>query len=152
MKTTSLISACLLAALLAPSSFALTTTRRVDPGYLRDHPDEFSVSVARGEEGLIEFTISHNVARPMYHVARLAIIRDGAVIATSDTPLYGSRRGNKFHFSLAPENLPESRFSLSDSAFSGEGENRIPRPGSIIHQFQLRDFVPPELLRPPARK
>ena len=146
MKTTSLILACLVAVTFATTAFALTTERDITSSYVREHPEEFAVSATKGKEGLIDFTITHHVATPMYHVAHLAIYRRGKLIATSDTPSFGRKRDNKFHFSLAAEDISESRFSLSDSALAGSGDDAVPVPGTIIYRFTLSDFVPNVLM------
>jgi hypothetical protein len=141
MKT---ILLCLIALALPAATFAMTTEDQITLTYLHDHPDEFTVKVAKGKEGLIDFTIVHNVPRPMYHVAHLAIYHAGKLTATSDTPSFGKKRDNTFHFSAAPEDLADTQFSLSDSALDTTGE--VPVPGTVIHEFHLLDFVPRELL------
>jgi len=131
---------------LATTALALTTEREVTLAYVREHADEFSVSVTEGKTGLIDFTITHNVAAPMYHVAHLAVYHRGKLIATSRTPSFGKKGANKFHFSMAAEDIAESRFSLSDSALAGSVDDPRPIPGTVIHLFRLSDFVPKKLL------
>ena len=80
----------------------------------------------------------------MYHVAHLAIYHADKLIATSDTPSFGKKRDNTFHFSIAADDIADTKFSLSDSDLDSTGE--VPVPGTMIHQFRLRDFVPKELL------
>ena len=147
MKTNSLLLAGLMATLLFPTALALTTERVITPDYIRQHPGEFSVSAARGLDGLIVFTISHTVAAPMYHVAHLTIHHHGKLMATSNTPVFGRKRDNTFHFSIAADAVAESKFSLSDSALDSTGE--VPLPGTVIHHFRPADFVPKELLKQP---
>jgi hypothetical protein len=151
MKTSSLVIACLVAT-LATTVLAMTIEREVTPAYVREHPEEFSVNVVRGKEGLIDFTITHHVSTPMYHVAHLAIRHQGKLIATSDTPLFGRKRDNGFFFSIAPADLSESEFNLSDSAVSGSGETAVPMVGTVIHRFPLLDFVPKEWLKTETEK
>ena len=146
------IFALSLFALLSTTSFALTDKREATLAYVRDHPREFSVEVSKGEDGLIEFTIKHDVATPMYHVAHLAVYHQGKLVATSDTPLFGKKQDNTFHFSLSAEDVAGSKFDLSDSAVGGSGEHAVPVPGTIIYQFRLLDFVPKKLLKPTAAK
>ena len=144
MKATFLILACFVAIAAASTAFALTTEREMTLNYVQEHPDEFSVSATKAKDGLINFTVTHNVTMPMYHVAHLAIYHDSKLIATSDTPSFGKKRDNKFYFSIAPDNVAQSRFSLSDSPLDSSGE--VPIPGTIIYQFRLSDFVPKELM------
>lgn len=134
-------------AMFSKTGFALTTEQEVTPVYVRDHPKEFSVEVTKGKNGLINFTIRHHVATPMYHVAHLAIYHRGKLVATSDTPTYGKKQENTFHFFLSPEDINESKFDLSDSALIGSGENAVAVPGTTTHQFRLFDFVPKEMLK-----
>jgi hypothetical protein len=145
MKPTALILACTVAATLITAAFALTIEREITPDYVREHPNQFSVRAAKGNAGLIDFTVTHDVAAPMCHVAHLAIYHGGKLIATSDTPSFGKRHDNRFHFSIAPEDIADSRFSLSDSALDRSGE--VPVVGTVVHRFRPSDFVPRELLR-----
>jgi len=150
MKMTSLLlSGCFIAAILSTSALALSSTVPVTPAHVREHPKEWSVEVTKGKDGLIHFTIKHDVETPQYHVAHLAVYHQGKLMATSDTSLFGKKRGNTFSFSLAAEDIAESKFELSDSALSGSHPDRIPGPGgSIIHHFRLLEFVPERLARP----
>jgi hypothetical protein len=150
MKTISLV--CFIATTLAGTAFAMTTEREITAAYVREHPTEFSVKVAKGKEGLIDFTITHDVATPMYHVAHLAIYHRGELMATSDTPSFGKKHDNTFHFSIAAADIAESKFDLSDSALAGSGEDAVPVPGTVIHQFRLSDFVSKELLKSDQNK
>ena len=148
MKMTALLrSSCFIAATLSTTVWALTINVPVTPAYVREHPKEWSVKVSKGKDDLIDFTIKHDVARPMYHVAHLEVYLQGRLIATSDTPSYGKKQGNTFFFSIAAEDLPDSKFSLSDSALAGSGDNAVPVPGTIIHEFRLSDFVPERMLK-----
>jgi hypothetical protein len=152
MKMTSLLLSCwFITTLFSTTVFALTTEHEVTLTYVRDHPKEFSVVVAK-KAGLIDFTIKHDVARPMYHVAHLAIYHQGKLLATSDTPSFGKKQGNVFHFSIAAEDVPESKFDLSDSALAGSGDDAVPVPGTTVHQFRLLDFVPNEMLKSTPNK
>jgi hypothetical protein len=152
MKMTSLILGCCIAATLSTTGFALTTEHEVTLAYVRDHPKEFSVEVTKGKDGLITFTIKHDVATPMYHVAHLAVYHQGQLIATSDTPSFGKKQANTFYFSLSAEDIAESKFDLSDSALAGSGDDAVPIPGTTIHQFRLSGFVPKEMLKSPTNK
>ena len=138
---------CLIAASLASTAFALTIYEPVTPAYVRAHPKEWSVKVTEGKDGLIAFTIKHDAARPMYHVAHLAVYHQGKLIATSDTPSFGKKQGNTFYFSLSAEDIAESKFDLSDSVLGGSGDEAVPVPGTVVHQFRLLDFVPAQMLK-----
>ena len=147
MKTL-LLSGCFIAATLATTALALTINQQVTPAYVREHPKEWTVEVTKGDDGLIHFVIKHSVEIPQYHVAHLAVYHQGKLMATSDTPLFGKKRGNTFYFSLATEDIAESKFELSDSALSGSGHDKVPVPGTTVYQFRLLDFVPERLARP----
>jgi hypothetical protein len=147
MKTL-LLSGCFIAATLATTALALTINQQVTPAYVREHPKEWTVEATKGDDGLIHFVIKHSVEIPQYHVAHLAVYHQGKLMATSDTPLFGKKRGNTFYFSLAAEDIAESKFGLSDSALSGSGHDKVPVPGTTVYQFRLLDFVPKRLARP----
>lgn len=146
MKLSTLLISSLLFLTLAGSAFALTIEWEVTPDYVRTHPEEFSVAVKKTKEGLLAFTIRHDVPQPMYHLAHLEIYLQGKLVASSETPLFGRKHANTFHFTLAPEYLTGAKFSLGDGGFAGVGEDAIPIPGMNIHRFRLVDFVPKELL------
>lgn len=136
----------LLVLFLSFTAHALTMESVVDAAYVREHPGEFSVEVKRQENGLIAFTIRHDVPQAMFHVAQLSLYHQGRLLATSETPIYGRKGANTFHLALAPEQIAKAKFSLSDNGLAGEGAEALPIPGAIIHQFRLLDFVPKELL------
>ena len=147
MKRAFLILSCLIAATLVTPAWALTFNQPVTPDYVLEHPKEWSVKVAKGKDGLIDFTIKHDVVTRMYHVAHLEIYHHGKLMATSATPVYGKKQGNTFYFSISAESIAESRFDLSDSGLAGSGDEEVPIVGTIIHQFRLVDFVPAQLLQ-----
>ncbi|MCX6903345.1 MAG: hypothetical protein NTW03_07685 [Verrucomicrobia bacterium] len=64
MKTKFLVLACSMAAMLSTSVLAETMNEEVTPAYVREHPKEWSVKVAKGKNGLIHFTIRHSVETP----------------------------------------------------------------------------------------
>ncbi|HTQ39169.1 MAG TPA: hypothetical protein VMJ32_09070 [Pirellulales bacterium] len=137
---------------IAGTAQALTEERDVTADYVQKHDQEFSVTVTKNKDGLIQFTIKHNVPRPMYHVAHLAVYHQGQLIAESNTPFFGRKQENESSFSLSPPDIAASKFDFSDSAVSGEGEHAAPVPGTVIYTFRLQNFVPSELLTPPAAK
>ena len=120
---------------------------RCTSAYVREHPDEWSVKVNKKENGLVRFTIVRILKEPRYLVAHFVVNHSGKVIAGSDNPAFGRKGENTFYFSLSLEDLAESKFDLSESFFGGSGNEAIPEPGSIIHQFRLLDFVPEAILK-----
>jgi hypothetical protein len=119
---------------------ALTVEEPLTVDYVRTHPAEWSVKVAKEDGGLVKFTVVRNLAEPRYLVAHLAVHHGGKLIATSDSPAFGKKQGNTFYFSLAEEDLADSKFDLSESVFNDFGDNAVPEPGTIIHQFPLKEF------------
>ena len=152
MKITSFLLGCLIAAILPTAAFALTIDVPVSAAYVREHPKEWSVKVSKKENGLIQFTIVRFLSEPKYLVAHLAVHRAGKVIAESDSPAVGQKGDNTFYVALAPEDLVESKFEISESSVSILGDQVIPSVGSIIHQFRLLEFVPENLLKPAPKK
>lgn len=132
----------------AATCLGLTIEVDVTAAYVKEHAKEFSVEVSKATSGLLDFKIVHNLPEPKYHVAHLSVYHQGKLIAQSDTPAFGKKNGNTFHFSLAPEILADSQFTLSDSAVGGSGENSVPLPGTVIYKFRLNEFVPEQLLKP----
>ena len=133
---------------LTINAWALTVEEPLTVDYVRTHPTEWSVKVAKGDGGLVKFTIVRNLPEPRYLVAHLAVHHGGKLIATSDSPAFGKKQGNTFYFSLAEEDLGDSKFELSESAFQDFGDNAVPEPGTIIHQFPLKEFFVAESDKP----
>ena len=151
MKTRSLLLlGCFIGAIHSATAPALTINVEVTPAYAREHPKDWTVGVTKGTDGLIHFVIKHDVAARTYHVAHLAVYHQGKLMATSDTPSFGTKGRNTFYFSLAAEDIAESKFDLGDSGLSGSGDDDVPVVGTTVYQFRLLDFVP-EHLRKPAR-
>jgi hypothetical protein len=145
MKTRSLVLGCFIAAILSTSALAVTINLPVTPADVREHPKEWSVEVTKGEDGLIHFTIKHDVETRTYHVAHLAVYHQSKLIATSDTPSFGTKGWNRFYFSLSQEDIAESKFDLGENGLSGAGD--VPEVGGTEYQFGLSDFVTEQLLK-----
>jgi hypothetical protein len=128
--------------LLAPAlnGLALTVEDRLTVDYVRTHQDEWSVKVTKTDTGLVGFTVVRNLVEPRYLVAHLAVHHGGKLIATSDSPAFSKKQGNTFYFSLAEEDLADSKFDLSESGFTDQGDSAVPEPGTIVHQLPLKDF------------
>src|SRR4051812_23028275 len=122
----------------APSAaIALTTEQEITPEYVRSHPKEFSVQVARDKNGLIAFTVVFTLSEPRYVVAHLVVRSGDRVLATSDTPAYSKNSENTFYFSVPPECLATSQFTLGGSVFANSGGAAVPLPGTIDYRFRL---------------
>jgi len=145
MKTKHLVLGCFIAAILSSTALALTINVSVTPADVREHPKEWAVEVAKGKDGLIHFTIRHNVQTRTYHVAHLAVYHRSKLMATSDTPSFGTIGWNTFYFSLSPEDIAESKFDLGENGISGPGD--VPEVGGTGYQFRLSEFVPEQLLK-----
>ena len=143
IKLTAIRCASLSAALcltMAARTYSLTVEEPLTVDYVREHPDEWSVKVERGENGLIKFTVVRNLKDPRYFVAHLAVHHQGKLIVKSDSPAFGKKQGNTFYFSLLEDDLADSKFHLSESVFQDVGDYGVPEPGTIIHQFPLKAF------------
>lgn len=153
--TSLLLSGCFIAATFSTTGLALTLELQVTPAYVREHPKEWSVKAAKKESGLIQFTVVRTLSEPKYLVAHLAVHHAGKLIATSDTPLFGKKKGNTFYFSISAEDIAESTFDLSESGLGStvNGVQRdIPVVGSNVYQFRLLDFIPEDVLKPGLNK
>lgn len=152
MKITCLLlSGWLIAAALSTTGSAMTVVVPVTPADVREHPKEWSVKVAKTENGLIAFTIVRTLSEPKYLAAHLAVHHAGQLIATSDTPVFGKTKGNTFSFSIATEDLGESTFDLNEhglgSMVNGVKVDDIPVVGGNVYQFRLLDFIPADVLK-----
>ena len=134
----------------SPAAFALTVEEDITPEYVRSHAREFSVKVAKDKNGLIAFTVVFTVPEPRYVVAHFVVRSGDRVLAESVTPACTKDSENTFHFSVPPECLAKSEFTLSAGGFAISGGEAVPLPGTIVHRFRLPDFVPAELIKSSA--
>jgi hypothetical protein len=134
-------------AMVLKTAVALTVNEQVTPQYVHEHPTEITVKVTQGKNGLIDFKVTRSLANPRYLVAHLSVHHHGRVIAESESPSFTRNRENTFYFSLAPEDVAESTFELGESAFTESEGEAVPVVGTTHRQFQLKDFVPEELLK-----
>jgi hypothetical protein len=86
----------------------------------------------------------------MYLVAQFAVQHAGKVIATSNTPSYGTKGRNTFFFSISAESLQGSTFDLDESRLGGKVNGQevgLPTiAGSTDYHFKLSDFARQDLL------
>jgi len=143
-----LLLAGLALCLVAPApARALTIEVEVTPEYVRSHPKEFAVKVAEEKGGLLAFTVALTLKEPRYVVAHLAVRDAKRTFAESDTPAFTRNPENTFYFSIAPQLVATSGFSLGVSGISESEGQALPIVGTIIYQFRLAQFVP---ARPPS--
>ncbi len=149
MRTTAVLRLALvwLTAATITTSFALTINVPVTSEYLRDHPQEFNVKVSKGKGGLIDFKMVKTVSEPKYLVAHLLVHHQGRVMAESHSLCFTKNRESTSYFSLLPEDAAESTFELGESSFTESQGQAIPVVGTTNYQFQLKDFVPKDLLK-----
>ncbi len=143
IKLTAIRCALLSASLsltMGARTYSMTVEDPLTFAYVREHPDEWSVKVEHGENGLVQFTVVRNLKEPRYFVAHLAVHHQGKLIVKSDSPAFGKKKGNTFYFALLEEDLADSKFDLSESVFQDVGDYGVPEPGTIIHQFPLKAF------------
>jgi hypothetical protein len=131
---------------LSPVAWALTVEQNVTAEYVR-HAKEFTVKAAKDKNGLIAFTVVFTLAESRYVVAHLVVRSGDKTLAQSDTPAFTKNAENTFYFSVPPDCLATSEFTLGVSAFAVSGAEAVPEPGTIDYRFRLDEFVPPELLK-----
>jgi hypothetical protein len=146
MKSLFLLFEALLFA-ASPAAFALTTEQDITREYVSSHPKQFSVKVAKDRNGLIAFTVVLTLDEPRYVVAHFAVRNGDRLLARSDTPAFTKNARNTFHFSVAPDYLATSEFTLGASTFVNSGGESVPLPGTVIYRFRLPDFASPEALK-----
>jgi len=134
------------------TAVALTTEQHITPDYVRSHATEFSVVVTKEKNGLLAFTVTCTFAEPRYVVADLAVRSGDRLLAESHTPAFTKNSKNTFYFSIMPECLATSAFTLGVSTFVDSGSEAVPVPGTIDYRLRLPDFVSPELIKSPDNK
>jgi thiol-disulfide isomerase/thioredoxin len=135
---------------VSPAAFALTVEEDVTAEYVRAHARELSVKVSKGTNGLIAFTVVFTLPEPRYVVAHFTVRSGDRVLAESVTPAFTKNSENTFHFSVPPECLATSSFTLGAAGFAISGGEAVPLPGTIVYRFRLPNFVPAELLKASA--
>ena len=152
MKT-SLLAILALCLVVSASALALTVKQKVTPEYIHAHSNEFSVAVVQDKNGLLAFTVVLTSNKPQYVVAHLTVRDADRVLAESHTPAFTKNAENRFHFSIAPEYVATSKFTLGKSSFYVDTDGHaVPLPGSIDYQVGLVEFVPKELLEPATER
>lgn len=134
-------------AALSIQALALTISVPLTRSYVQENPGGFRIKVTRASNGLLTFTITRNLSKPMYLVAHLSVHHRGQLIAESHSPAFSRNRENTFYFSLLPADVAESSFELGESSFTESQGQAIPIVGTTNYQFHLQDFVPPDLLK-----
>lgn len=147
-----LLSASALCLVVSSLALALTIEHKVTPEYVRSHRNEFSVRVIKDKNGLICFTVVLTLKEPRYVVAHLVVRDANRVLAESHTPAFTRNPENTFHFSIAPEYVAASEFTLGVSGFAESGGQAVPLPGTVRYRIRLVEFVPAELRKSPTRK
>lgn len=139
---------------LGSEACAYTTRFQVTPDYVRKHPDQWSVKVAK-KNGLIEFTIVWTLPQPnpMWQGARLVVHHAGKVIAESHSVVRGRKEDYFLQFALFPEDLAKSTLEFVECYSSMSADDAMQflnlreRPvfpllrGSALYRFQLEDLA-----------
>ena len=123
---------------------ALTLEWEATPEYVHTHSKLLAVKVHKNGDGLIDFTIVLNVAAPSYVVADLEVPRHKKILVQPETPLVIKSASNSFRFTVPPEYLNGSTFTLGVSACGVSGGVVAPLPGTMDYRFKLQNFLPVE--------
>ncbi len=131
--------------LLSSWAYAVSVDRNITAEHVKLNPNEFTVSVVEGPDGLVAFSVVYTCPEPRYVVAHLVVKDSLRTYAESHTPSFTKNHSNTFHFSIPREMVATSTFSLGVSGFVISGGEAVPRPGTIENKLQLVDFVPEAL-------
>jgi hypothetical protein len=126
----------------AEGALAVTEDVLVTPAYLKDKPEEFSISTEKHEDGLIHFTITHYLFEPRYLVARFIVRDKGSVVLDGSFPSFVREKRVKYYLAVSPKQLPNAHFELSEHGFNVADETPLPWVGGTDYQFHLADFAP----------
>jgi hypothetical protein len=135
-----------LALCLLVSSVALAVSIELD--VTPETKQGLSVEVHKDANGLLAFTVALTLERPQYVVAELAVRDTKRTLVTSLTPIFTRAETNTFHFSMPPDLVATSDFTLG---VWHTGDGFVPVPGGTTYRVHLIEFAPPELRRPPDR-
>lgn len=136
----------------ASFAMALTIEEEVTPEFVRAHSKELAVKVERNKQGLLAFTVTLNLAESRYVLAQLTVKSDGKTLAETATPAFTKNKSNAFYFSVDPQYLAESEYSLSVSGFGSSNGEAVPVPGTKLYQIKPAKFVSAELLKKVGEK
>jgi len=145
MMRARLLNILVLCLLVSSVALALTVELDVTPEY---GGQDLSVEVHKGADGLLAFTVVLTLKEPQYVTAHLAVRDSRRTLATSDTPAYTRVERNPFCFSIPPDLVATSDFTLGVSYLGG---GTVPAAGTTVYRIHLVEFVPAELLPPSDR-
>jgi hypothetical protein len=139
-----LITGCfaglVLVSIPAEKASAVVTQTPVTPASIKEAGSKFSVTAAKGKDGLIHFTITYRLPEPQYLVAHFEL-RDGDKILTrTDTPRFARETSATYYVAVSPNQLADARFELSQNWFSESGGQPVALPGGTIFQIDLQAF------------
>jgi hypothetical protein len=146
MKARVLLPVCAILLGLCSATLALVVEVPVTPEYLKRQPRAFSIEAKRGKGGLIALTISRQLDKPQYLIARFTVRKGRDIVAESHSP--GVRQGDsKYYLSILPEFVADSEFELDECAFTQDHGQDILFPGGTHYRLRLKDFISAELLK-----
>ena len=120
-----------------PSCYGRSVVTRVRP---TDHDLRISVRSATGADFGYSFTVSYTTneyTRDKFLHARLDVCAEDEQIASNQLEKTWTTNGIQFEFTISSAYLSASKFTIIESAHSGE----TPMPGLDAYWFYLRDFV-----------
>ena len=128
-------------AVFSASGFALTVTQKVDSVFVRANPT-IDVTTKKQQKGQIDFTVTLKTKQPRYVVAHLKVVdTSDQTIAASDTPTFTRNGEHRFQFSMLPQYVEHSKFTLGVSHFIEDDGQATPVPGTTDYEIVLSDFV-----------
>ena len=134
------LAGLIIVTLSAPQAWALVTQESVTPDSIKEKESKFSVTAEIDKDGLIQFTISYRLPRPQYLVAHFEL-RDGqTVLLRTDTPGFVHEDSATYHVAVAPKQLAEAKFVLSENSIGQAGGRSVALPGGTIFQIDLQAF------------
>jgi hypothetical protein len=138
----SLIAGLLASGLLlgARPGAALVEIVEVTPQYVREHPNDFAVTLQQ-QKGMIVFTIRRTGSARRDFAAQLTVKQAGKTLVTASIPSGDRKPGTDFDFALRPELLADSQFRLLET------DPERPRT-HVGYDFRLQLWGPQEILRP----
>ena len=135
-----LIALVVTISLFADRAFALVRQEWVTPETVKEKGSKFSIKTERREDGLIHFRVTYRLPRPQYLVAHFELHDHKTTLLKTDTPSFVREASATYNVALSPKRLADSKFELSENAFSESGRNPVAEPGGTIFQIDLEGF------------
>ncbi len=142
-----LLAAILIVATVSTTASAVVVVREWTPNDMKETPGTFSVTSKIGDDGLVHFKVTYNLAKSCWVQAHLVVRKGKIRIVETHFPAFVRENSTTYYFEVSPEYLDDSTLELAERGI-GYAENAanerdpLPVPGGTDNVFPLKLFSP----------